>query len=88
MVVEHADARRQQRLAEVKARMVRALEDDDAAPERGHARRKHRPSRAAADHRGIEERHSAVLGGGPSWMRSPMYAPMSVRRMPMPAKIR
>ena len=88
--VEHPHARRQQRLAEVKARMTLALEHDDAAPERGEARRADRARRARrrSRRRRSRLRHSAVLGGGPSWMRSPMYAPMSVRRMPMPAKIR
>ena len=68
--------------------MVTSLEHDDAAAERGEARCEHGPPRPAANHGGIEAVHSAVLGGGPSWMRSPMYAPMSVSRMPMPAKIR
>ena len=86
--VQHADAPRQERLAQVKARMMLALEDDHAAAQRREARGAHGPSGAAADHRGVVDGHSAVLGGGPSWMRSPMYAPMSVRRMPMPAKIR
>ena len=26
---------------------------------------------------------SAVFGGGPSWMRSPMYAPINVNMTPM-----
>lgn len=31
--------------------------------------------------------YSAGLGGGPIWMRSPMYEPMSVKRTPMAAMI-
>ena len=30
---------------------------------------------------------SAGLGGGPSWMRSPMYAPMRVNIRPMAARM-
>ena len=38
----------------------------------------------AADDDDDDVGHSAVLGGGPSWTRSPMYAPMSVNMIPMP----
>ncbi len=43
--LEHPDARGQQRLAEVKAGMVRAFEQDHAAPERGEPRREYLPRR-------------------------------------------
>jgi len=68
-------------------RMVVPLENDDASPVLSQARRADRSGGTAADD-GDVDLHSAGFGGGPSWMRSPMYDPMRVKRMPMPAKMR
>ncbi len=86
---EHPEAGRQQRFAEVEARMTFPLEHDHATPSPRQARGADRACRTAADHRDVEPvSHSAGFGGGPSWMRSPMYAPMRVKRMPIAAKMR
>ena len=85
--LEHIHAVGQERFAQVKARMVLALEDDDPPSPRRQPRRANRAGGPTPDDDGVEG-HSAVFGGGPSWMRSPMYAPMRVRRIPMAAKIR
>jgi len=85
--LEHAHAPRQKRLAEVKTRMTVPLEHDDAPPVPGQTRGARRSGGPAADD-GDVDGHSAGFGGGPSWIRSPMYDPMSVSRMPMPAKMR
>ena len=47
----------------------------------GRERDRERRDRAPSDS------HSAGLGGGPIWMRSPMYEPMSVKSTPMAAMI-
>lgn len=71
----------------MKAGVTVPLEHYDAAAVPGEARGAHRPGGAAPDDGDVDV-HSAGFGGGPSWMRSPMYDPMSVSRMPMPAKMR
>ena len=87
-----------ERLAHTDALVARlALDHEDATATARQLGRAHSPARSAADDDDVDglgrrrpdgrERaaggHSAVLGGGPSWMRSPMYAPMSVNMMPM-----
>src|SRR5262249_19032015 len=85
--IEHRHAFGKQRLAEMEARMSIALEHRDAPSEGRETGGADGTGRTASDDRDVDV-HSAVFGGGPSWMRSPMYAPMSVSRMPMPAKMR
>src|SRR5690606_6763292 len=44
-----------------------------------------RQARQATQRRARHADHSAVFGGGPIWIRSPMYAPTMVNMMPMAA---
>ena len=60
------DAGRQERLAQMKARVARALEDDHSSPVRSETCGAHGPRGAAADDGRVEVGHSAVFGGGPS----------------------
>ncbi len=88
--LQHAQAVRQQRLAQVESRVPPPLEQHHPDASRRESRRADGPRRSAArdDDSAVALDYSAVFGGGPSWMRSPMYAPMSVSRMPMAAKMR
>jgi len=90
-LVQHQQRVRKERLAQVKAREPLFLEHDGAHTRPCEACGADRPARSPSDERDIEAlRHrtvpcaqSAVFGGGPSWMRSPMYAPISVNMTPI-----
>ena len=77
----------------MEARKLLFFEQHDAMPSlrtaspRRSSRLVHPPLRRRADVRATTEAQSTALGGGPSWMRSPMYEPMSVKSTPMVAMI-
>jgi len=92
-LLEHVQRLREERLAEVKAREPVLFEQEDTTPELRETSRTDGTARTSAHDDDIEalahlelpprETQSAALGGGPSWIRSPMYAPMSVNMMPI-----
>ena len=72
----------------MKSREALLLEQEHAAPELSQARRAGRPGGTPTDDDDLRLHragYSAGFGGGPSWMRSPMYAPISVNKMPIAA---
>jgi len=84
---------RDQRLTNVKPREVVALEYRHTSTLLSEPGRDHGAPRTATQHNHLwgAERfthhaaYSTGFGGGPSWIRSPMYAPMSVKSTPIAA---